>query len=205
MPLNLQDFMSEVRHLGIQRANRFRVEMDPPRNLAIGGTGLSGLVGGFLGTGRTRQLSLRCQTANFPGVQLMTKDDVLRYGHGPVDKTVHNALFGDITCVFVVDGKGLIQDFFYKWQKAIVNFDSSDSMTSQTNGATPYEVTYKDDYTTLLTIDQLNEKNQRVVTCIAQKAFPVSVGDMFFSWEANDQVQLLPVTFSYRDHKLINY
>lgn len=201
MPLNLQDFMTEVRSLGIQRANRFRVELDSPQSMSLGG-----FLGSFASMGRSRQISLRCQGANFPGIQLMTKDDVLRYGYGPVDKTVHGALFGDITCFFLVDGKGLIQDYFHKWQKACINFDSSEGIDSQDdNGAAAYEVAYKDDYTTTLEITQLDERNKKVIKCIAQKAFPISVGDMVLSWDANDQALLLPVTFSYRDHKLINY
>lgn len=204
MALKLDDFMTEIRTQGIQHANRFQVAFDPPHNLAIGGNGLKGFLGSFGGAARSRQVTLRCRSVNFPGVTLMTKDDIIRYGYGPVDKTVHNALFGDITCNFIVDGKGLLQDYFNKWQMSIVNYDSSDTMDTVTHSASPYEVSYKDDYVTKITISQFDEKNNITATCIAQKAFPVAVGDLLFSWDANDEIIMLPVTFSYRDFKMTN-
>jgi hypothetical protein len=202
MALKLQDFMSEIRSLGVQRSNRFRFEMDPPPTLQLGGTSILSFLGDLAETGRSRQLSLRCQTVTFPGLSLMTKDDVLRYGYGPVDKTAHGALFGDINVFFVADGKGLIQEFFNKWQMSVVNFDSSESMSQERQGAAPYEVSYKDDYVTTIDISQLDERNRTNFKLTAQKAFPIVVGDLQFSADAIDQVQLLPVTFSYRDHRI---
>ncbi len=205
MSLKLNDFMAEVRALGVQKANRFRFEMDPPPALQLGGRGLLALAGDFMETGRSRQIMLRCQSANFPGVHLMTKDDIQRYGMGPIDHAVHGAMFGDISAMFIVDGKGLIQDFFHKWQRAAVNFDSSEGMEEETRGATPYEVSYKDDYVSTIMLTQLDERDKKVVKLTAQKVFPAHVGDLSFAWDANDQVQVLPVTFAYRDHKLKNY
>lgn len=211
MALHLHDFMTEIRSQGIQHSNRFQVDFAPPKSLETRTITKprKGILGDLLNKpfdlleiGQSRQLTLRCRSANFPGVTLMTKDDILRYGHGPVDKTVHNALFSNIQCMFIVDGKGQIQRFFNKWQMSIVNFDSSKTMTTVTHGATPYEVSYKDDYTTELHIKQLDEKNNTTVTCTAQKAFPIAVGDLQFGADQNDQIIMLPVTFSYRDHTI---
>jgi hypothetical protein len=217
MPLNLDDFMGEIRSHGIQKTTRFLVEVNPPQGLNLRGPILGavtdllgssvpiGIFNDLLNTGRTRQLGLRCSAATFPGIQLMTKDDVVRYGMGPVDKTVHHALFSDITCQFILDREGLVQDFFYKWQQSIINTDSSDTMTTEKNGASPYEVTYKDDYVSMFKITQYDERGKRVVTCSAQKAFPAVVGDVQMSWDSSGAIAILPVTFSYRDHVIRKY
>ena len=218
MTLNLNDFMSEIRSTGIQKASRYLVEITPPKGLNLQGTLLSaatdllgaagpiiGIVNSFAATGRTRQLGLRCAAAQFPGIQLMTKDDIQRYGVGPVDKTVHNALFSDFNGQFILDSQGLVLDFFYKWQQLCINTDSSDTMDTIKQGAAPYEVTYKDDYSSFVKITQYNERGKKVISCTAQKAFPLSVGDIQHGWDQVDSVSYLPVTFSYRDHKITKH
>jgi hypothetical protein len=216
MVLSIKDFHTEMRSLGVQRSNRFLVDIGVPRSLDVTGSLMSliGNPGGLLGTiadgvgslvsiSEERQMSLRCTNASFPGMQAMTKDDILRYGRGPVDKTVHNMLFSDIHCSFVVDAKGIIQNHFYRWMQSMVNTDSSGSMNSSVKGALPYEVSYKDDYITRMKITQLNNRNRPVIECQAHKVFPVSVGELQFGWEQTDQIVTLPVTFSYRDHKIV--
>jgi hypothetical protein len=216
MPLNIKDFQGEIRGLGIQRTNRFIANIGVPPSLDISGNLLSFLkkpgrilgkiadtVGSLASVAEERQLSLRCTSASFPGMNLIVKDDIVRYGRGPIDKTAHNVLFSDIHCTFIVDGRGIIQNYFYKWMQSIVNSDSSGSMNTASHGALPYEVTYKDDYTTRLLITQLNDRNDGVLECQAHKVFPIAVGDIQLGWEQNDQIIMLPVTFSYRDHKIV--
>lgn len=202
MALKLNDFFADIRSQGIQRPNRYQFLMDPPPVMQNAASGLVGLIGDFAEIGRTRQLALRCSAVIFPGITLMTKDDIFRYGYGPVDKTAHGALFNDITVTFIADRDGSIQNFFHKWQRSIVNFDSSGGIIDDYNGAVGYEVEYKDKYVTMIEIDQLNEKNQKTLSLKAQKAFPVNVGDIQLQADANDQALTFQVTFSYRDHKL---
>lgn len=202
MALKLNDFMSEIRSLGVQRPTRYRFDMEPPSTMQLGGSGLLGFAGDFLGMARTRQLSLRCYSVGFPGVTLMTKDDILRYGYGPVDKTAHGAMFSDIGVSFIADRDGTLQQFFHKWQRSVVNFDSEDGMDNDYQGAASYEVEYKDKYTSLIEIHQMDEQNKTMLSLKAWQAFPIHVGDVVLQADANDQFLILPVTFSYRDHKI---
>jgi hypothetical protein len=223
MPLNIKDFQGEIRGLGIQRTNRFLTNIGVPPSMDVSGNLMSFLkqptntsgkpttilgkladaAGSLTSIAESRQLALRCTNAVFPGMNLMVKDNIMRYGRGPVDKTAHNVLFSDIHCMFVVDAKGILQDYFYKWMQSIVNSDSSDSMNRPSHGALPYEVTFKDHYVTNMTITQLNERNDGVLECRAHKVFPIAIGDIQLGWDQNDQIVMLPVTFSYRDHKIV--
>lgn len=218
MPLNLNDFTSEIRSKGTQKASRFLVMLSPPSGLNINGTlinaaadllgigaGPVGILNSVMSTARTRQLALRCSNAVFPGIQLMTKDDITRYGMGPVDTTVHNAMFTNIQCAFIVDREGLIQDFFYKWQRLAVNSDSSDTMTQKTQGASPYEVSYKHDYVSKIDISKYDDRGKKRISCVAHQAFPVSVGEIGLGWDQSNSTAILPVTFSYRDHKVTTH
>ena len=199
MTISLNSFSAEIRTKGVQPLNRFLVEFQPPKNELVATASEPKIIS------NTTQMILRCAAVSFPGVILMVKDDIVRYGHGPVDKTVHNALYTDIQCAFILDGDGVVYDFFHRWQRSIAYADSSIPMSSTQTGRTPYEVAYKDDYVTTLNVTQFAVTGQPVMTAIAQKAFPLNVGEQILAWEGGNAISVLPVTFTYRDHKIIKY
>lgn len=211
MALNIDEFQAEISQRGVQHSNRFSVTFNPPSNLRGPVDSISDIIakiGGVVGNNAlpfsmtgTRQLSLRCVAAVFPGIHLMTKDDIRRYGYGPVDKTVHGAQFGDIECGFILDSYGVVYDLLNSWQRLAIDSDSSNGMGSS-KGRSPYEVGYKDSYATEMKITQYKTNNRPTLECTAQKAFPITVGQIQHSWGETNNMAVLPVTFSYRDHKI---
>lgn len=212
MAFSLNEFRGEIRAHGTQPLNSFQLILNQPEGLQMPGNGLRGIFNEGLELTRQRQISLRCVEATFPGMSLMTKDDVVRFGYGPVDKTVHGAVFSDITTGIILDSKGLVLEYFNKWHSMIINTDSSDGMDDasgtapagggKTEARMPYEINYKDNYATTLQVIQLDTKRKKVIQCTAHKAFPLTIGDISMRWDSNDSFAILPVTFSYRDHKV---
>ncbi len=115
--LDLYDFQREIVHNGVLESSKFFVRIDPTETLPPAGD-----------VQLLRALSLRAINAKFPGIHMMTKDDISRYGYGPIEKAPYNAQFSDSGLSFIVDVRGKVYSFWYKWLKYIVACDSSESM-----------------------------------------------------------------------------
>lgn len=210
MAFSIHQFRTEIGRRGIQHSNRFLCQFSPPSGinskfnnyLSLIGNPFPGLNGINLNLDSARQVAIRCTRMTWPGIQLMVKDDIRRYGMGPVDKTVHNALFNDIQTGFILDNNGEIVELFDKWQKLASGADSSRPMTTDQSGTVPYEIEYKDNYVTELRGTMFRETGLESITVVAQKAFPIFVGEIQMGWDQSDQVAILPVTWSYRDHRI---
>ena len=207
--LDLDQFRNEVGRRGIIRPNRFVVRFTPPKSPTLKGlvTNLASIPSGGssinLSLDNTKRISLRCYSTSFPGTQMMTKDDVMRYGYGPVEKTAYGALFSNIECEFILDSNGAVYDYFYQWQKLILNSDSSDGMLAPEGKSAPYEVEYKSNYGTDLEIEVFRETGTKIMSCVSIGTYPVWIGDIRMAWDQNDSFAVLPVSFTYIDHKLI--
>lgn len=208
MALDLYDFQAEVRHRGVLSTNKFNVRIDPSKDLPIGDAET------------LRSLSLRAVNANFPGIQLMLKDNVLRYGYGPTEKTPHNVLFSDTGLTFLVDARSRVYHFWYRWLKYIVNFDSSSSMFEDnidpsgvnedgqldlSGAGSKYEVAYKDEYIADVTISPTSDLHNKSMSCILHRAYPIAIQEIPLDASAQNSPVVLHVTMAYRDHKIVNH
>jgi hypothetical protein len=200
--LDLYDFSREIQHNGVLSHNKFFVRVDPSQNLPSG-SDVSVL----------RALAIRAINALFPGIHLMTQDN-LRYGYGPTEKNPHNAQFSDAQLSFLVDSRSKVYTFWYKWLKYIVNAESSGSMFRPTTpevgvpvatASGPYEVAYKDDYIADITISPTSELHNKSMSCILYKAYPIAIHEIPLDSSAQNSPVLLNITLAYRDHKIINH
>lgn len=178
--LNLRAFISEIRRNGIQHANRYSVQFQLPQGIADA----------------ERILKLRAFSASLPGKSMMTKDDIFRYGYGPVDTVPYNSQHGPIPISFILDDKGIVLSTIHKWYDAIVDSDSSQGMKGK------YEVAYKDDYAVDLQIQQYDTTGDKTLVCDLYRAFPLVIGDVAVGWDQGNALSILPVTFAYRDYKI---
>jgi hypothetical protein len=202
--LDLYDFQREIDHNGVLSHNKFFVRIDPNTNLTPAND-----------VNMLRTLSLRATSASFPGIHLMTKDDITRYGYGPVEKTPYNAQFSDANISFIVDVRGKVYSFWYKWLRFIVACDSSDSMfrtigdpsvggpIDTTSG--PYEAAYKDDYVADITISPTSELHNKSMDCILYRAHPIAIHEIQLDASAQNSPVLLQIALAYRDHKIVNH
>jgi len=182
--LNLTDFMAELRHRGTHSTNRFTVTITPPQ-------GLLSL--------NSRKLSLRALDTVLPGRTIMTKDDIVRFGYGLIDKVGHNTIFSDVPVAFIVDSRHQVTEMIDRWMLLINNANQlADSEVDDNR----YLVSYKDDYATDIVITQYNNQGYTTAKCTLREAFPIVRQDIRLGWQDNDQIAILPVVFTYTDYKL---
>lgn len=154
-------------------------------------------------------LSFLTESAALPGVSLATTD-IRRHGYGPVEKKPYAPIFVDTTLSFYVDNSGLIQRFFYYWMNSIVKYNTLINGGSTSNPPTgqnmsPFEVGFKDDYATDITITTIDEAGNDVTKVKLFDAYPIFMGDIPLSWADSDSIARLPITFTYYNYQITNF
>lgn len=155
----------------------------------------------IVGTAAT-SLVMRCDSAQLPGVTAL-KDEVTRFGYGPVEDMTYGVQFADMTLGFIMDEKATHARFFNEWMNLITNFSSKGggNMIKKNNlGYFPYDVSYKDDYSNLqMNITVFDRSQQQVLVYELYDVFPTSINATDVSWGDTDQLMRLYVRFAYTD------
>jgi hypothetical protein len=140
----------------------------------------------------------RADTFTQPGVSMATTE-VKRYGVGPIERKPYLPIFTDQTFSFINDSDGLIHKFFYLWMNGIVSFDELPRGNSQDDifQKLPFEVEYKDEYKTTLSLYVYNEVQRNVGVIKLENAYPIFLGDVQRGWADQNQLVRFPVTFTY--------
>lgn len=187
---NINDFKTEMWNTGVVRPHSFIVDMNPPKVLQDAG-----------GFNNTRRLSMRCESAQLPDVTLGTQE-ILRYGYGPMEGAPYTAVFSGVSLTFVLDRTSYVYRFFYHWLNSIVNFNTSRGM----RGVSPlnrdmkaYEVGYKDDITTDISINVFDEFARPVIVSTMHRAFPKAINAMDLNWGSVNDVVKMTVALSFRE------
>ena len=158
-----------------------------------------GLVGHY-DSNSVKQVALRCDTSTLPGISFAETEEIRRFGVGPTEKHPYLPVFGAISASYIVDGSGAIHSFFYDWMSYIIGFDSSQGMSAVNGfGWAPYEVAYKDDYRSTVTIFVYNELNDKIIELTLNSAYPIAINPVPLSWGNSDQFMKLDVTWDYMD------
>ena len=175
-------------HGGVAHPNRFNVIFTPPKmsllnknpanligNLASGSLSLRNLIND------PRDISLLCESVSLPGRNISTLD--YQSGRGS-RKQPYTFVDSEVSMSFLLTSDFYIKTMFDTWLENI--FDTEN-----------YYVGYKKDYSTDVTIQQLNKKNIPVYGVRLVNAFPTSVADIALDNTTSDTVQKMSATFSY--------
>lgn len=150
-------------------------------------------------------LVMRCDSAQLPGVTAL-KDEVSRFGYGPVEDMAYGMQFADMTLGFIVNKKGLHYKFFNDWMSLITNYASKgggDMMNAKGAIGMPYQVGYKDDYSNLqMNITVFDRSQNQVMVYELYDVFPISINAQDVSWGDVDQLMRIYVRFAYTDFTL---
>jgi hypothetical protein len=178
MPFSIDDFKSTLeRNGGLLKNNRFLVRIPTP-------TILSGRSVGGVNTAQTgRILEYYAESVSVPGLSLQTSE-IRRQGVGNLEKAPFSAAFTDCNVSFRIDQKGEVWNLFQSWMDTIYNYNIS--------RGTNFELAYKDEYCTTLTIFVYSESKPEYPTMIVDlvDAFPVSISDIALNWGSTDFVKL---------------
>jgi hypothetical protein len=220
----LSQFRSEIESRGVMRTNTFHVSFAAPP--AIRGGPTSRLLDNSASDVPMDRMSLRCESVQLPGMGFATIDGPPRMGYGPIEAIPYGAVFDDITCTFLVDARGDVHRFFYRWMNSIVNFHSRGQTGFDVSGRgpvtamKPYEVNYKDNTVTDLTIDvydtgtgvntaatgaTTDRTGQRVLSAKVYRAFPKLLPSLDMSWNSTDEIVRLSIPFNYTDFEVLYF
>jgi len=151
-------------------------------------------------------LVMRCDSAQLPGATVL-KDEVSRFGYGPVEEMAYGMQFADMTLGFIVNKQALHYKFFNEWMSLITNYASKgggNMMNANAgNGYLPYQVGYKDDYSNLqMNITVFDRSQNQVMIYELYDVFPISINAQDVSWGDVDQLMRIYVRFAYTDFTL---
>lgn len=186
----IQKFMADISKRGILRNNRFEIIIETPEYLRSKYT--------------SDDVSIRCESIQFPGMAFLTADVMPRPGYGAVESNPYSVQFDDISATFLVDANSNVHKFFYLWTNAIVNYNAlgqnyyKDSVIIP--GSKTYEVGYKDKFASKALTIRVYDLNERVVMeAVAYRAFPRVMPSFDLSWAADNDMVKLNMQFTYTD------
>lgn len=206
---SISNFKSSVEKHGVMRNNRFIAFFNLPPALEPLRTQY-----GY----EDALLSLRCETAQLPGLNVTTIDQP-RIGFGPTESIPHNLVYDDITLTFMLDAQTKIHKLFYDWMNVIVNFQGSRGQSTLDKQYTigekqsrAYEVGYKSDFKTDIVVTVYDNYqgptesegpveygNNPILTVKMFNAYPKTLPTQDLSWASNDEVMRMAIPFSYTD------
>lgn len=182
MTFNVSDFSAKLNQYGLARDNLFYVAISPPS---------------FGADIPLEDLTFFCRSVELPGLGVNTVD-IQSQGYGIAEKRPASMTFDNLNTIFMVDSYFKVKDFFHKWMQYIINFDNSRGYTTTINGARPFEFQYKDTYTGTITVYVYSYgSNTLQYVYKFENAFPTNLGSITTSWENNDNIMTLPVSFAY--------
>lgn len=127
-----------------------------------------------------QRLTLRCDSADIPGRSLATTEQKI---YNISEKFPYQTTYNDANFTFIVSDDMAEKEFFDSWMEFI-------------NPTTNFNFKYKGDYTTTISVNQYNVKNELTYQVDLIDAFPVAVNQMDLDW-SSDSMHKLTVTFAY--------
>lgn len=128
----------------------------------------------------SRSLAYRCEAAVLPGRTFETHEQKT---YGPIEKFPHLTSYTDVDLTILMD-----DDMKQKY--------AFDAWLDNINSPIDNNYSYKDQYSTTITINQYDVTNKLSYSVDLYEAFPTSVNQLDLDW-SNDGVHKLSVTFAY--------
>lgn len=163
-----------------------------------------------------RDLKFFCQTVTFPGVSV----EVFNHRPNTIDiaQSIPYAIGQQsLECVFMVDDKHQVLNYFHSWMRRISNYSYGGSPAAAPTSTShrPFELGYKKEYTQSMSIVMYSRSPSSSLSspgttrnggyvCTLHGVYPVQIGSMTLSWNANDEYGTLPVSFSYSSMDITN-
>lgn len=192
----IDEFISSINKNGVVRTNRFSATFALPEYLRGRESNY-----GY----NDKLISIRCESAQFPGIAFGSIDGPPRLGYGAVESIPYNVTFEEISLTFLVDAHTRIHKLFYDWVNTIVNFQGSKGQsdwkrnTNSITNAAAYEVGYKDKYTTDVEVVVYDTNDAKIMTAKAYKAYPKLLPSADLAWGQNDELMKMTIPFSFTD------
>ena len=166
-----------------------RISMSPPEVLIfppakLGGGQNQNVFGGMERQSDLRKISLRAQNVTLPGRNLATVQEGNVYG--PDREIVEGVTYADDISMSFQASSGLDERLFFEnWQRQAFNEKT-------------WNIGYYNDYIGHVEMYVLDKQEQRRYGIKLWEVFPKTIGASELSYDANDQLMLTPVSFTFR-------
>lgn len=165
----LNEFIAQVKNVGLSRSNRYSVIMTPPPAAKVAEFG------------DLRQLMLFCDQVQIPGLNLSTTQNRT---FGEFREVPYEKLYGDVNMSFYVDTALYVKSYFDNWMASI-----QDPVTRT--------FAYYNDYTTNIDI-QVEDINDEVRYTVKMfECYPKTISAIQMDY-SNKDVMKLSVTMQYK-------
>jgi len=138
----------------------------------------------------TRYLGLQCESAELPGISLMTQDIKV---YGPTYKLPYQKQYNDLNLTFICTNDFYERKLFDRWIEAIMPGDTNNMRFPKGD---------QTKYLTDITIVQFDEFVKQIYAVKIIDAFPTSIAPMQMSW-SDDGFHKLTVSFAYQRYETI--
>ena len=164
----LSTFQANIATTGFARPNRYRI--------SISGNGPQA-AGGF-----RDNMAMMCESISFPGQNMMSSADTLRFG--PEREFITGVSYGPISASFICSPDMNEKRFFERWQE-------------QTIDLTTWEPKYYSDYIGGMKIYQLDRDNRATYVVELFEVYPKTVTEQALGYASNDSYQTISVELDY--------
>ena len=171
---------------GMARPNRYEVLLTPPKGAE---TIMSQIMREFRNDGTVRKTGLRCSSISFPGRTIDTAPDNNIFG--PPRNIAQGYTYGDLQASFQCSSDMKEKKVFETWQRLAYNPQS-------------WTMGYYDDYTGSIDIVQLDEKDKKRYGVRIVECFPRDVAAQQLSYDTNNTIGTIDITFAYRYWKALD-
>ena len=171
----LSTFQATIASSGLARPNRYRINISGKGPAAAGGN--------------TSALFLMCESVAFPGQNMMSSADSLRFG--PEREFITGVSYGPISASFICSPDMREKRFFERWQE-------------QTIDLTTWEPKYYSDYIGNMKIYQLDRDNRATYVVELFEVYPKTVTEQALGYASNDAYQTIAVELDYHHWKYAN-
>ena len=131
--------------------------------------------------GKPEDLTLLCESVIMPGRTIGTLD----YQNEKQQLRMPNAIIEEpVSMTFILLNDYFIRDMFDKWTSLIIDSEK-------------YQVAYKNEYTTDIVINQLDNKNTTIYSCKLLGAYPTVMSEIQLNNTAENTHLKVTVTFVY--------
>lgn len=173
---------------GLAKANRFLVIFTPPSQslLNLNPLDIVGRLANDTFNAKSlisdpRDIAFLCESTQMPGRNINTLDyqaekETIKMPNGFIDD--------DVTMTFLLTGDYYMKDMMETWMSSIVDTER-------------YQVGYKKDYQTDISIQQLNDFDKNIYGIRLQNAYPINISAIELANTGENTIQKVTVTFAY--------
>jgi len=162
---DINSFLGSLSSQGITRKSRYRVQIIPPAGFQV-----------------PRGFTERIENISFPGQNIRSVPDTLRYG--PEREQAQGMTYGPISATFITSNAQLEKTFFGRWQSLTVNKET-------------WEPRYYEDYIGGLRIWHLDQRNNDRDGIEIFEAFPKTISPQDVGHAQGNAYQTLTVEFTF--------